>query len=265
MEVRFYSSVKNSLLKFAVIVSMYQNQWVYCKHKQRDTYEVPGGHREAGEDILSAAKRELFEETGATEYDIRPVCAYSVDDHDGETFGMLYFADIKSFGELPAFEMEKVALFPGIPDKLTYPMIQPKLVEKAISAVFPEKLKKQEDSAMKYEWFDSYLLAKKGVEKDYKLEWEATRYMIRGKMFAMQGGDKYGKPILTMKLEPAFGSLLRQQYTDIVPGYYMNKEHWNSLYLEGNVPDETVREMLDGSYETLLNSFSKKAREEILG
>ncbi|HEX3039565.1 MAG TPA: NUDIX domain-containing protein [Caproiciproducens sp.] len=141
MEVRFYSSVKNSLLKFAVIVSMYQNQWVYCKHKQRDTYEVPGGHREAGEDILSAAKRELFEETGATEYDIRPVCAYSVDDHDGETFGMLYFADIKSFGELPAFEMEKVALFPGIPDKLTYPMIQPKLVEKAISAVFPEKSK----------------------------------------------------------------------------------------------------------------------------
>ncbi len=118
---------------------------------------------------------------------------------------------------------------------------------------------------MKYEWFDSYLLAMKGVEKDYKPEWQATRYMIQGKMFAMQGGDKYGKPILTMKLEPAFGSLLQQKYEDIVPGYYMNKEHWNSLYLEGEVPDEIVRDMLDKSYETLLDTFSKKAREEILG
>lgn len=118
---------------------------------------------------------------------------------------------------------------------------------------------------MKYEWIDEYCLAKRGVEKDYKPEWEATRYMIRGKMFAIQGGDKDGKPIFTVKLEPEFGALLRQQYQDIVPGYYMNKEHWNSLYLEGNVPDEIVKEILDKAYEVLLRSFSRKAQSEIEG
>lgn len=117
---------------------------------------------------------------------------------------------------------------------------------------------------MKYEWLDEYCLAKKSVEKDYKLEWNATRYMIRGKIFAMQGGDKVGKPIITVKLEPLFGELLREQYKDIVPGYYMNKVHWNSLYLEGDVPDTVLRDMLDKSYDILLASFSKKARKEIM-
>ncbi len=117
---------------------------------------------------------------------------------------------------------------------------------------------------MKYAWMDEYCLAKKGVEKDYKPEWNATRYMIKGKMFVMQGGDKEGKPIVTVKLEPEHGEFLRKQYKDIIPGYYMNKEHWNSLYLEGNVPDEVVRDMLDRSYNLILSSLSKKLQKEIL-
>ena len=52
LEVKFYDSVDDSLLKFAVIVSQSNGKWVFCKHKERDTYEVPGGHREAGESIL---------------------------------------------------------------------------------------------------------------------------------------------------------------------------------------------------------------------
>ena len=118
---------------------------------------------------------------------------------------------------------------------------------------------------MKYEWLDEYCLSKKGAEKDFKLEWNATRYMIRGKMFAMQGGDKYGKPIITVKLEPLFGEILRKQYKDIIPGYYMNKEHWNSLYLDGDVPDAVLKDMLDKSYTILLASFSNKAQNEIAG
>ena len=66
LEVKFYDSVDDFLLKFAVIVSQSNGKWVFCKHKERDTYEVPGGHREAGESILETAKRELQEETGAT-------------------------------------------------------------------------------------------------------------------------------------------------------------------------------------------------------
>lgn len=117
---------------------------------------------------------------------------------------------------------------------------------------------------MKYEWLDEYCNSKKGVVKDFKVEWQATRYMINGKMFAMQGGDKYGKPIITLKLEPLFGDLLRKQYEDIVPGYYMNKEHWNSVYLDGEVPDDVLRDMVDKSYLLIFNSLSKKAQSEIL-
>ena len=65
LEVKFYDTVDDSLLKFAVIISQSNGKWVICKHKERDTYEAPGGHREVGEDILESAKRELQEETGA--------------------------------------------------------------------------------------------------------------------------------------------------------------------------------------------------------
>ena len=118
---------------------------------------------------------------------------------------------------------------------------------------------------MEYQWIDEYCLSKVGVEKDYKIEWQATRYMINDKMFAMQGGDKEGKPIITVKLEPMYGELLRSKYKDIVPGYYMNKEHWNSLYLEGSVPDEVLKDMLDRSYQIIFGSLSKRTQNKILG
>ena len=56
LEVNFYDTVDDDLLKFAVIISQSNGKWVMCKHKERDTYEVPGGHREEGEDILETAK-----------------------------------------------------------------------------------------------------------------------------------------------------------------------------------------------------------------
>ncbi len=134
-KVKFYDRVDDKLLRFAVIAARHNNQWVFCKQKMRSTYEIPGGRREPGEDILDTARRELYEETGAAEYDIRPVCVYSVAGMDGstgeeETYGMLYYADIAVFGELPDFEMEKVILFDRIPAELTYPFIQPELMKK---------------------------------------------------------------------------------------------------------------------------------------
>ena len=118
----------------------------------------------------------------------------------------------------------------------------------------------------KYEWFEDHCKSKKGVIKDYKPEWEAHRYLIRDKMFIMHGCDKYGKEIITLKLEPMDGQLLREQYKgDIVPGYYMNKEHWNSVYVDGNVPDDVLRDMADKSYDLILSGFSKKIQNEILG
>ena len=65
-EVKFYDEVDDKLLKYAVIIAKTNGKWIFCKHKERDTYEIPGGHREPGENILDAAKRELYEETGRT-------------------------------------------------------------------------------------------------------------------------------------------------------------------------------------------------------
>ena len=67
-QVAFYEKADDELLQFAVIAAKYQGRWVLCKHKERSTWEFPGGHREAGETIEAAAVRELYEETGAAEY-----------------------------------------------------------------------------------------------------------------------------------------------------------------------------------------------------
>lgn len=142
MEVKFYDTVEDKLLKFAVIVAKSNGKWVFCKHKERDTYECPGGHREAGENIDDAARRELYEETGAIEYTIQPICVYSVtapDNFNGaETFGKLYFADITTFEAELHSEIEKIELFDELPTKWTYPLIQPLLLKEVERRRLPE-------------------------------------------------------------------------------------------------------------------------------
>ena len=137
LEVNFYDDVDDSLLKFAVIISKADEKWVFCKHKERDTYEIPGGHREEGELILDAAKRELREETGAIDFNIKPICVYSVKgktrvnkNENDESYGMLYIADIYSFEEIHS-EIEKIIVADEPIDNWTYPMIQPKLLQEA--------------------------------------------------------------------------------------------------------------------------------------
>ncbi len=133
MEVKFYDEVKDSLLKFAVIISKHNKKWVFCKHKQRETLEIPGGHRENGEKIDETAKRELYEETGAIDFVIKPICVYSVVSEDNfnaqETFGMLFFADIMTFDNELHSEIEKIYLLEELPSEWTYPLIQPKLID----------------------------------------------------------------------------------------------------------------------------------------
>lgn len=118
---------------------------------------------------------------------------------------------------------------------------------------------------MKYTWLENYLSAKKGVEKDYKSEWGWDRYLLGGKMFAAVCYDDNGKAVyITLKLEPAEGEFMRQQYADIIPGYYMNKVHWNSIKADGDINDELLKNMLDKSYNLILNSLSKKAQQQII-
>ncbi|MDE6863135.1 MAG: MmcQ/YjbR family DNA-binding protein [Eubacterium sp.] len=118
---------------------------------------------------------------------------------------------------------------------------------------------------MRYKWIDEFLLNKQGVTKDLQAEWNWIRYQIGGKMFAAVCLDENNKPYyITLKLDPAEGEFLREQYEDIIPGYYMNKIHWNSIKAEGTVPDDLLKDMLDKSYQLVLSGFSKKKQNEIL-
>lgn len=137
LEINFYDQIPDDLLKFAVIIAQTNGKWVFCKHRDRDTYEIPGGHREPGEDIFDTAKRELSEETGAIHFDIRPICVYSVkgktkinQSAEDISYGMLYIADIFSFGEIHS-EIERILITDTLVENWTYPLIQPKLIEEA--------------------------------------------------------------------------------------------------------------------------------------
>ncbi len=124
-ELKIYlpEQMEREKLKYAVILGRYQGKWVLCRHRDRDTWEIPGGHREPGEAIAETAQRELYEETGALEVELTEVAGYSFSD-----FGMLFFGDIKKLGPLPQdSEIGEIALMDKLPRELTYPAIQPGL------------------------------------------------------------------------------------------------------------------------------------------
>lgn len=135
MKVQFFQldSVKDESLKYAVVVSRFKGEWILVKHKKRTTWEIPGGKRDPYEEIDKTAKRELFEETGATSFTITPVCIYSVQ-HDlrAESFGMLFYSEVSELGKLPNSEIGELRLFNHLPSQLTYPEIQPLLFDKVL-------------------------------------------------------------------------------------------------------------------------------------
>ena len=129
-EITFYpdNQIEDGKVNYVVSAARFQGKWVFSRHKERVTWDMPGGHREAGETILEAAERELWEETGAVAFELEPVCIYGVKKNGNESFGMLYYAEISELGQLPSvFEMAEICLTDKIPEKLTYPDILPEL------------------------------------------------------------------------------------------------------------------------------------------
>lgn len=122
-----------------------------------------------------------------------------------------------------------------------------------------------EDTMKGHQWLDEYLQKKPATVKEFQPAWQAFKYLLHGRMYAYIGiNDQNGRPIVTLKLEPVFSDILRREYEDIVPGYYMNKLHWSTVYLDGSVPREVITDMICASHKTLLSSLSKKAQLEIL-
>lgn len=127
MDCRIYKLNHLGSYKYVVVIAEYRGKWVLCKHKKRDTWETAGGHIEAGETPLAAARRELFEEAGAICFDIEPVFDYWASDDTSWANGMVFYAEINKFDDLPESEMEEIGLFETLPPNLTYGDITPKL------------------------------------------------------------------------------------------------------------------------------------------
>lgn len=107
----------------------------------------------------------------------------------------------------------------------------------------------------RYPWLEEYLLKKPGAVTDYKLEWEWQRYQVRDKLFAAicTPGPEHavhaGRTMVILKCDPRLAEAFRVQYSEVVPGFYSDKRHWNSVYLDGTLPDDVLRSMCDMSYQ----------------
>ena len=110
--------------KFVVILSHMNGKYLLSRHKDRVTWETQGGHIEAGETPLEAAKRELWEESGAVEYTIEPLCDYWASDDIGWATGVVFRAEITKLQDIPeGSEMAEVKLFETLPEEFTYTYI----------------------------------------------------------------------------------------------------------------------------------------------
>lgn len=126
MECKSYRFNTLGNYRFAVVFAVYKGKWIFCKHKNRKSWENPGGHIVAGETPLEAAKRELFEETGAVDFDIEPLCDYwangKLNGINMPAHGQVYFANVHTFSDIPSqSEMETICLSDVLPNLLTYP------------------------------------------------------------------------------------------------------------------------------------------------
>ena len=126
---RIYGIGDLKTYKYVVVLSTHCGKLMLSRHKQRTTWETQGGHVEPGETPLEAARRELYEESGALRYTIRPLCDYwAGDENTGEgATGMVFHAEIDALGDMPESEMAETRLFDSLPENLTYPAITPEL------------------------------------------------------------------------------------------------------------------------------------------
>ena len=122
---------------------------------------------------------------------------------------------------------------------------------------------------MRYEWLDDYLLSLPGAEKDYKPEWGWFRYMLRGKLFAAvcSPGPEHktygGHDLINLKCDPARSELLRASYPDILPGFYSDKRTWIACFLDGELPDDLLRQLCAESHRLVLEKLPKYVQREI--
>lgn len=123
---------------------------------------------------------------------------------------------------------------------------------------------------MKYQWLDEYLRNKPGAEKDFKPEWGWDRYMLRGKLFAAlcSPGPEHktygGHTLINLKCDPRRAELYRAEFPEILPGFYCDKRNWIAVFLDGDLPEDVLRELCDHSYDLILSKLPKYIQKALI-
>jgi 8-oxo-dGTP diphosphatase len=118
-------------LTYVVIGARYMDRWIFVRHRDRSTWEMPAGHIEKGESADRAAVRELFEETGAVRSHLEHICDYAVVTDEITELGRLYSAEVQQMEEILKYETAEILLSGDLPNGLTYPEVQAVLFQKA--------------------------------------------------------------------------------------------------------------------------------------
>ena len=112
---------------------------------------------------------------------------------------------------------------------------------------------------MNVERFREYCIAKPGATEDSPFGPEHIVFKVGGKMFALLAFEEV-PPTANLKCDPDLALELRDRYEQVQPGYHMNKKHWNTVEIEGGIPERELTKMIDHSYDLVVASLTKKAR-----
>jgi len=126
----FYPKQAREDAGIVVIIPQYHGKLVFVRHRDRQSFEFPAGHREEGESLLEAARRELHEESGAADFSVWPVTFYGVLQGNTASYGQLFFANIERFEDIPPFEIAERFFLDEAPAAMTYGEVQLQLLEK---------------------------------------------------------------------------------------------------------------------------------------
>lgn len=114
---------------------------------------------------------------------------------------------------------------------------------------------------MTLETFRSYCLSKKGVTEEFPFDPTTVVYKVMGKMFALADVDRFDS--INLKCDPDKAEDLRERYEQVQPGYHMSKKHWNTVLIDGTLPDALIRQWIDHSYDLVVEGLPMKFRSRL--
>lgn len=114
---------------------------------------------------------------------------------------------------------------------------------------------------MNIEYYRQYCLTKKGTTEEFPFDNRTLVFKVGGKMFALTDVESFES--INLKCDPERAIELREQYSAIIPGYHMNKKHWNTVVLDGSLRESLICSLIDDSYLLVAGSLPKKDREKL--